>query len=174
MPSAEEDERSLCQESRERSPSLGKLDESSRRGRQHSPRRSQTFLSRRGCGRRGPLAAAMVPTGARPEVGPRYAGTKHGSEPRPSTFHGAAAWAPRAATPPLSSLGHIAAEGRIPPGPVIPHHSPQLETTGAATGTGAGQGGGCCQRRSRSSPPGQLPAFRQIALQTAPKDSCKG
>lgn len=116
----------------------------------------------------------MVPTVARPELGPRYAGRKNGSEPRPSSFQGAAAWVPRGATPPLSSLGHITAEGRIPLGPVTPRRSSQLDTRGTAAGTGAGQGGGRCQQRSCSSPPGQLPGFWQIALQTAPKDSCKG
>lgn len=67
------------------------------------------------------------------------------------------------------------------PGPVHPTaaflaQSSQLvaETTAVETGTGAGQGGGGCQQRSSLSPPGQLPAFWQIALQTSPKNSCEG
>lgn len=147
---------------KERSPTLGKLDESSRRGRPHSPWRSQTFLSRRGGGRRGALAAAMVATFVRPDLGPRYAGRKNESEPRPSSFRGAAAWAPRGAAPPPSSLGHITAEGRTPPVP-SPHATPRSwryrglrpgrapgRAAGAVSGAPAPPRPGSCQFFGRS------------------------
>lgn len=104
----------------------------------------------------GTSRAPQVPTGPRP----RLPVLTHGDHLLPAT--------PRqtAESPPVP----------FPPPPPSPAQSSQLvaETTGVATGTGAGQGGGGCQRRSGPSPPGQLPAFWQIALQTSPKNSCKG
>lgn len=160
------------QESRERSPSLGKLDESSGRGRQPPPRRSQPFPGAAGAGEHlSPLPSAS--TGARHGLGLRYPGRRHRGEPPTPSSHGAAAWTPSAAPSPPSSPDHTAAvipRSRVvscspcpgcPPPPPPPAQGSQLgaETRGAASGTGAGQGGGGCQRRSCSSPPGQLPVF---------------
>lgn len=127
----------LCQESRERSPSLGKLDESSRRGRQHSPRRSQTFLSRLGGGRGGPLTAAMVPHRSTARAGASLC-----REEEPDR---AAAWAPqRCYTATIIPRPHKSPRSRHPT-PL-----PQLGTTGAAIGTGTGQGGAPAPRRPGS------------------------
>lgn len=72
------------------------------------------------------LPLPWFPTGARPELGPRCAGRKNRTEPRPGL--------PSAATPPPSSLGHI-----NPLGPVTPRHSRSWGQRGPPSGRALGR-----------------------------------
>lgn len=121
-----------------------------------------------------PLPSA--PTGAQFRLGPSMVEEGTGARHAAQVPTG-----PRPGLPPSpESPGRTAAAGRYPP---VPSFSPfprrralQLgaETTSATTVTGAGQGAGGCHRRSRSTPPGQLPGFWQLTPQTSPRASCEG
>lgn len=128
VPSGEEGEGS-----RERSPSLGKLDESSGRGRRPPPRRSKPFPGAAVAAEHlfaAALGSCRSPPGARPGLGPRYAGRRHGGERRTPISHGA--WAP-SATPPSP-----ASPGRAPSPPPTPPLPPS-----AGLAAGRGDNGGC-------------------------------
>lgn len=127
VPSGEEGEGS-----RERSPSLGKLDESSGRGRRPPPRRSKPFPGAAVAAEHlfaAALGSCRSPPGARPGLGPRYAGRRHGGERRTPISHGA--WAPSATPPSPASPGRA-------PSPSTPPLPPS-----AGLAAGRGDNGGC-------------------------------